>query len=104
MPEPVKLRRVGPRDVLMLAVLFLFVAAMIPVLAGVDYAQLWVELQDAIWWVVVCAIVLGQVVFVPQAASTMFCVGRSLPLRPTTILPRAPSRSSRSPFPVWPGG
>ena len=34
---------------------------MIPLLAGVDYAQLWVELQDAIWWVVICAIALGQV-------------------------------------------
>jgi uncharacterized protein (TIRG00374 family) len=73
----------------MLAVLLLFVTAMIPLLAGVDYAQLWVELQDAIWWVVVCAIALGQVAFVPQAASTMFCVGRSLPLRPTTILQSA---------------
>ena len=88
-PQPVKLRRVGPRDVLMLAVLLLFVAAMIPVLAGVDYARLWMELQDAIWWVVVCAVALGQVVFVPQAASMMFSVGRSLPLRPATVLQSA---------------
>jgi uncharacterized protein (TIRG00374 family) len=88
-PEPVKLRRVGPRDILTLAVLLLFVGAMLPVLAGVDYAELWAELQNATWWVVVCAIVLGQVVFLPQAASMMFSVGRSLPLRPTTVLQSA---------------
>ena len=88
-PAPVKLRRVGPRELVMLAVLLLFVGAMIPVLAGVDYAQLWVELQDAIWWVVVCAVALGQVAFLPQAASMMFSVGRSLPLRPVTILQSA---------------
>jgi uncharacterized membrane protein YbhN (UPF0104 family)/tRNA A-37 threonylcarbamoyl transferase component Bud32 len=88
-PEPVKLRRVGPRDVLMLAVLLLFVGAMLPVLAGVNYAELWAELQNATWWVVACAVALGQLVFFPQAASTMFAVGRSLPLRPTTILQSA---------------
>ena len=89
LPEPVKLRRVGPRELLLLAVLLLFAGAMIPVLAGVDYAQLWVELQDAIWWVVICAVALGQAVFLPQAASMMFSVGRSLPLRPATILQSA---------------
>ncbi|WP_404388675.1 lysylphosphatidylglycerol synthase domain-containing protein [Humibacillus xanthopallidus] len=87
--EPVKLRRVGPRDVLTLAVLMLFVGAMLPVLAGVDYAQLWAELQGAIWWVLACAVILGQVVFLPQAASMMFSVGRSLPLRPATTLQSA---------------
>ncbi|WP_185749130.1 lysylphosphatidylglycerol synthase domain-containing protein [Humibacillus xanthopallidus] len=88
-PEPVKLRRVGPRDVLTLVVLLLFVSAFIPVLAGVDYEQLWAELQDAIWWIVVATVLLGQLVFVPQAASMMFAVGRSLPLRPATILQSA---------------
>ncbi|GAA3689844.1 hypothetical protein GCM10022399_01910 [Terrabacter ginsenosidimutans] len=88
-PEPVKLRRVGPRDVLMLAVLLLFVGALIPVLAGVDYAQLWAQLKDATWWLVLSAIALGQIAFFPQAASMMFSVGRSLPLRPATILQSA---------------
>ncbi|WP_141820320.1 lysylphosphatidylglycerol synthase domain-containing protein [Humibacillus xanthopallidus] len=88
-PEPVKLRRVGPRDVLTLVVLLLFVGALIPVLAGVDYEQLWAELQGATWWIIVAAVVLGQLVFVPQAASMMFAVGRSLPLRPATILQSA---------------
>ena len=88
-PEPVKLRRVGPRDVLTLVVLLLFVGAFIPVLAGVDYAQLWAELQDAIWWIIIAALVLGQLIFIPQAASMMFAVGRSLPLRPATILQSA---------------
>jgi uncharacterized membrane protein YbhN (UPF0104 family) len=62
---------------------------MLPVLAGVNYAELWAELQNATWWVVACAVALGQLVFFPQAASTMFAVGRSLPLRPTTILQSA---------------
>lgn len=88
-PEPVKLRRVGPRDVLTLVVLLLFVGAFIPVLAGVDYQQLWAELQDAIWWIIIAVVMLGQLVFVPQAASMMFAVGRSLPLRPATILQSA---------------
>src|SRR4051794_25172556 len=88
-PEPVKLRRVNARDLLMLAVLLLFAAAMVPVLAGVDYARLWAELEGAIWWVLLCALALGQGVFLPQAASMMFSVGRSLPLRPATILQSA---------------
>ena len=100
-PEPVMLRRVGTRDVLTLVVLLLFLGAFIPVLAGVDYAQLGAELQDAIWWVIVAALVLGQLIFVPQAASMMFgSVGRCrCDRRPSC---RVPSRSSRSPFPGWP--
>lgn len=88
-PQPVKLRRVGPRDLLTMVVLLLFLGAMVPILAGVDYAELWAELQNASWWVVLSALALGQIAFVPQAASTMFAVGRSLPLRPTTILQSA---------------
>ncbi len=88
-PRPVKLRRLGLRDVLTLVVLLLFVGAMLPVLAGVDYAQLWAELQNAIGWVLIASVILGQVTFIPQATAMMFAVGRSLPLRPMAILQSA---------------
>ncbi len=88
-PEPVKLRRMSLRDVLTLVVLLLFVGAMIPVLAGVDYAELWAELQSATEWLLVVAVVLGQVTFIPQATAMMFAVGRSIPLRPMAILQSA---------------
>ena len=87
--QPVKLRRLGLRDAVMLLVLLLFVGAMIPVLAGVDYAALWAELQNATRWILVVAVVLGQVAFIPQATAMTFAVGRSIPLRPMAILQSA---------------
>jgi len=88
-PDPVKLRRLSLRDVLTLVVLLLFLGALLPVLAGVDYAQLWAELQNASGWIVAAAVVLGQLTFIPQATAMMFAVGRSIPLRPMAILQSA---------------
>ena len=85
-PEPVKLRRLGMRQILMLVLIMLFLSALIPLLAGIDYATLWAELQTANWWLVGAAIVVGQLAFLPQAVSMMFAVGRSIPLRPMVIL------------------
>ncbi len=85
-PPPVKLRRLGLRDLLMLVVLGLFVSAIIPVLLGVDYASLWAELQNATWSWVLLGAVAASTVFVSQAFSLMAAVGRTMPLRPTTVL------------------
>ena len=86
---PVKLRRLGLRDVLTLTVLLLFLGALMPVLAGVDYAQLWAELQRASPGLLVASVILGQVAFIPQATAMMFAVGRSIPLRPMAVLQSA---------------
>ncbi len=85
-PTPVKLRRLGVRQVAMLVLVVLFLSALVPLLAGIDYATLWAELESANWWLVAAAVVVGQVAFLPQAISMMFAVGRSIPLRPMVIL------------------
>lgn len=85
-PQPVRLRRLGLRQVVMTVLVLMFVTALVPLLAGIDYATLWAELQDANWWLILTAIVVGQTAFLPQALSMMFAVGRSIPLRPMVVL------------------
>lgn len=85
-PEPVKLRRIGLRNVITIVLVLLFLSALIPLLTGVDYAQIWASLQGATWWVVLLSIVAGQLAFIPQGTAMMSAVGRAIPLRPMTIL------------------
>ncbi len=49
LPEPVKLRRVSPRNLLMAGLLILMAWALIPALTEVDYAAVWAVLQGADW-------------------------------------------------------
>lgn len=85
-PEPVKLRRIGVRNIITIVLVLLFLSALIPLLTGVDYAQIWASLQGARWWVVLLSILAGQLAFIPQGTAMMSAVGRAIPLRPMTIL------------------
>lgn len=85
-PEPVRLRRFGLRQLITIVLVLLFVSALVPLLTGVDYAQLWAALAGASWWLVVLALLACQVAFLPQATAMMSAVGRAIPLRPMTIL------------------
>lgn len=85
-PEPVKLRRISRKGVLTLVLVCFFASALIPLLTGVDYAAIWSSLQSATWWLALTALLLGQIAFIPQGTAMMCAVGRSIPLRPMTIL------------------
>jgi tRNA A-37 threonylcarbamoyl transferase component Bud32 len=84
--EPVKLRRFGLRSILTLLVGLLFLSALVPLLTGMDYEQVWATLQGANHWLLLLALIAGQLVFVPQATAMMSAMGRMIPLRPITIL------------------
>jgi uncharacterized protein (TIRG00374 family) len=86
LPEPVKLRRVTLRNVVMAALIFLVVSALIPLFTSVDYAEIWQVLQNANVTLVVLALIVGHLQFIPSAASTMFAVTATLPFWPLLAL------------------
>lgn len=85
-PDPIKLRRVSIKDILTIVLVLLFLSALVPLLTGVDFAEVWASLSGATWWLALLAVLAGQLAFVPMGTSMMFAVGRSIPLRPMTIL------------------
>ncbi|MGB5016689.1 MAG: lysylphosphatidylglycerol synthase domain-containing protein, partial [Candidatus Nanopelagicales bacterium] len=85
-PEPIKLRRVSIKDILTIVLVLLFLSALVPLLTGVDFPQVWASLSGATWWLAFLALLAGQVAFIPMGTSMMFAVGRAIPLRPMTIL------------------
>jgi glycosyltransferase 2 family protein len=86
LPEPVELRRVSPRT-LLLAVLGLVAAlAIIPAVGGIDLAAVAAELSGASWTVLLLAWVVGQAVFVTEASSMLFATTAPVPFRPLIVL------------------
>jgi uncharacterized protein (TIRG00374 family) len=86
LPEPVKLRRVSVRNVVMAALIFLVASALIPLFTSVDYSEIWDVLQNADTGLVVLAFIVGHLQFFPSAASTMFAVSVTLPFWPLLAL------------------
>ena len=89
MPEPVKLRRVTLRNLIMMALLALVAWALIPLLTSVDYAEIWVVLETADWPLLVFALIVGHTQFFPQATATMCAVQVKLPFWPLLVLQTA---------------
>ena len=89
MPEPVKLRRVTVRSLVMGALVLLVAAALVPLFTSVDYAQIWDVLQAANWPLLVGALVFGHTQFFPLATATMFAVSVKLAFWPVLVLQTA---------------
>ena len=89
MPEPVKLRRVTVRNLIMAALLLLVAWALIPLFTSVDYAEIWAVLESADWPLLVLALLVGQAQFFPQATATMCAVQVKLPFWPLLTLQTA---------------
>ncbi len=89
MPEPVKLRRVTVRSLVMGALVLLVAAALIPLFTSVDYAQIWDVLQAANWPLLFGALVFGHTQFFPLATATMFAVSVKLAFWPVLVLQTA---------------
>jgi len=86
LPEPVELRRVSPRT-LLLAVLGIVAAlAIIPAVGGIDLAAVAEELSGASWTFILLAFVVGQAVFVTEATSMLFATTATVPFRPLIVL------------------
>ncbi len=89
MPDPVKLRRVTVRSLVMGALVLLVASALIPLFTSVDYAQIWDVLQSANWSLLVVALIFGHSQFFPLATATMFAVSVKLPFWPVLVLQTA---------------
>ena len=89
MPEPVKLRRVTVRNLIMAALLALVAWALIPLLTSVDYAEIWAVLEAADWPLLFFALIVGHTQFFPQATATMCAVQVKLPFWPLLTLQTA---------------
>jgi glycosyltransferase 2 family protein len=89
MPEPVKLRRVTARNLIMAALLLLVAWALIPLITSVDYAEIWAVLESADWPLLILALLVGHTQFFPQATATMCAVQVKLPFWPLLTLQTA---------------
>lgn len=88
-PVPVEVRRVTWKSLLAVALVILIGWALVPLLTGVDYAEVWDVMEGADWPLVILAVLIGHTQFFPSATSTMFAVTTTLPFWPLLILQTA---------------
>lgn len=88
-PEPVKLRRVTARSLIMSALVLLITSALISALTTVDFDAIWAVLETADWPVMALALIVGHTQFFPQATASMFAVPARLPFWPLLTLQTA---------------
>jgi uncharacterized membrane protein YbhN (UPF0104 family)/tRNA A-37 threonylcarbamoyl transferase component Bud32 len=88
-PEPVKLRRVSVRSLVMAVLLLLIASALLTAFTSIDYAEVWAVLEVANWTLIVFALIVGHTQFFPQATATMFAVPSRLPFWPLLTLQTA---------------
>lgn len=88
-PAPVEVRRVTWKSLLGVGLVVLIGWALIPLLTGVDYAEIWDVMEGADWVLVTVAVIIGHLQFFPSATSTMFAVTTPLPFWPLLVLQTA---------------
>lgn len=88
-PEPAKVRRVSPRDLVFTGLMVLAAYFLIHQLAGLDLAAIWDSMKTAeLGWAVI-AFLAAQLILFPNATGMMAAVDAAIPLRPTIILQSA---------------
>jgi uncharacterized membrane protein YbhN (UPF0104 family) len=85
-PEPIKLRRVSLRSLLMSGLMLLAANALITQLGGIDYAAVWEVAKGASIVGLMVAFVFAHLTFVAEARSMLAAVGRPLPMEPLVVL------------------
>jgi len=88
-PEPVQLTRISGRTILMFVLSLTAAYALIGALAGIDWASVWSELQDAKWGWIILGLIVATSAVITEAYSLMAAVTAALPLRPTAQLESA---------------
>ena len=86
---PVELRRVQPRNLVMTGLSLFAAYFLISQLSDIDFVAVWDEIQNANWFWIVAAFIVGQLVFVPEATGMLAAVGLPIPLWPSVILQSA---------------
>jgi uncharacterized membrane protein YbhN (UPF0104 family) len=90
-PELQKMRRVTARSVLQVALLVGAFIAVAAVVGALDFSKIFEQLEDATWWLVIAAVLIGQVPRFTQALSVLSASPLPLPLGPTYALQLATS-------------
>jgi uncharacterized membrane protein YbhN (UPF0104 family)/tRNA A-37 threonylcarbamoyl transferase component Bud32 len=85
-PKPAQLTRINWRSILMFGLTLLAAYALIGMLAGIDYAAVWAELQDAIWAWIFLGLVVATSTLVTDAFALMAAVAVPVPLGPSIQL------------------
>ncbi len=88
-PKRAPLHRVTGRNLLMFGLTLLAGYALIGMLAGIDFASVWDELQDANWGWVAAAFLVAQLPLLSEAATMMAAVAHAIPFMPTVQLQSA---------------
>jgi len=85
-PKPAQLTRVSWRSIFMFGLTLLAAYALIGMLAGIDFAAVWEELQDASWAWIFLALLVATATLVTDAFVLMAAVAVPVPLRPAIQL------------------
>jgi uncharacterized membrane protein YbhN (UPF0104 family) len=85
-PEPAKLRRVRPKDLIMPALSLIAISALLGMLADIDFAAVWEIVRDAAWIVIIIGFLVGQITFFFEGFGTLFATGYELPMKPLVVL------------------
>jgi uncharacterized membrane protein YbhN (UPF0104 family) len=88
-PKAAQLTRISWRTIAMFALTLVAGYALIGMLAGIDFASVWEELQDASWGWILAAFVVATITLVSDAYSVMAAVAIQVPLQPTVQLESA---------------
>ena len=86
LPEPAKLRRVRPKDLIMPALSLVAAYALIGMMADIDFVAVWDVIESAAWVWIIVGFFVGQFAFFFDATGMLYATGYPLPLRPLAIL------------------
>jgi len=86
LPEPGKLRRVEPKNLVMPALSLVAAYVLIGMLTDIDFAAVWDVVEGATWAWILLGFFVGQLAFIPEATGMLFATGYDLPLKPLVIL------------------
>lgn len=85
-PEPAKLRRVRPKDLIMPALSLVAAYALIGMMTDIDFVAVWDVVESAAWIWIIVGFFVGQFAFFFDATGMLYATGYPLPLKPLAIL------------------
>jgi uncharacterized membrane protein YbhN (UPF0104 family) len=86
LPEPAKLRRIRPKDLIMPALSLIAIYALLGMLADIDFAAVWEIVRDASWSLIIIGFLVGQITFFFESFGMIFATGYPLPMKPLIVL------------------
>lgn len=86
LPEPAKLRRIRPKDLIMPALSLVAIYALVGMLADIDWASVWEVIRDASWILFLVGFLVGHFAFFFDATGMLYATGYPLPMKPLLVL------------------